>query len=705
MDSGACSTMSKLSAAVAVADDCCWVMPRESWASEEPADEENEKNSNELRKLESLRDLERRCEEGDDVDLWRALAIAAAVSMTNVLTLHPVVFETPGNGWRNALASLNRYRSEHRQRYERPGEGLRDAHAAADSDLADELNLFFDWLLETKDDDMPTTAKRKTSKQPNETAILETIGWKSSSEPVPPDYQAKVQSQPFAPASVAPLVTPPAAGKMSVVSGVVLALDKIQPSPENPREDWDAEFLRTLGESLRDNGQLTPLSVRTPNDDGIHEIIDGETRYRAAMAIGLPTLLCTVVDCTDAEAALARVLSYRQRRDLNAIEEAKGLKLLLTKYGCTQRELEEKIGVSQGQISNRIRLLDLPKNWQQRVIAKEISATCARELAAWLPHPEIFPELDRMWANHWGIENIKSDPGEACEEAVAKVSLALYGRTSDYPSIEWQIDPEKLDPKIKERLHLREVTINGKKGLRAFNKKLAEELKQAAIEAAKKKRSKAADRKDQKADKAELTPAQKKEREAKQADVLHKKVWRYYVDWHQKELLKRLDDPESAPPAEQVALWLIYQGAQRFDYSNDRAPELAKALGLRRDGDSLSEIADPATHSNRWDEVVLETAKLWLSHRFEGSSTDLKPATIVAFAKAAGVEIDQQWSLDAEFLELHNKDQLMALAKEWKVDYAAKENAKRSDLITLLLACKSVKAPKSLQKPKEIGLW
>lgn len=120
--------------------------------------------------------------------------------------------------------------------------------------------------------------------------------------------------------------------RMEVIEQRAVDIDKIFPSPENPRRDWDSEeakaFLLTLGESMRDHTQLEAIIIRESG-----ELIDGESRWRAAKLVGLATLDAKIVRCTDAEAALVRMMSYRQRRDLNAIEEASGLKLLLDKYG------------------------------------------------------------------------------------------------------------------------------------------------------------------------------------------------------------------------------------------------------------------------------------------------------------------------------------------------------------------------------------
>lgn len=189
-----------------------------------------------------------------------------------------------------------------------------------------------------------------------------------------------------------------AAKPLRVRNTVMLPLHLIVASPDNPRADWDEERLRQLGESLVAQGQLVPLQVLPCNDAGHYELIDGESRWRAAKLVGYSQdLRCEVVECSPQQAAELRLISSLERRSLNAIEEARGIKLLVERHGCTQRDLATRIKMSQGQIANRLRLLDLPEAWQALVISGEITATLARDLVPHLRHERLADLLLEEW--------------------------------------------------------------------------------------------------------------------------------------------------------------------------------------------------------------------------------------------------------------------------------------------------------------------
>lgn len=495
----------------------------------------------------------------------------------------------------------------------------------------------------------------------------------------------------------------PAAGRMHVLEEIDIPVGNIRPSPENPRIDFDESFLEQLGQSIIDNGQLSPVSVRTPGLDGKYEIIDGETRWRAATLKKIEKLRCSVVECTDAEAALARVLSYRQRRDLNPLEEARGLELLLQKYGCSQRELEEKIGVSQGQISNRIRLLKLPKPWQKRVISGEITASQARDLAAWADEPAVLQEVDE---NHYD-----QSFDDRLIDAIHSIGHPLKG-WDHATGKEWKIDGKSLDLRVKE---VPARYGNGKTSL-AFNVELAEQLKAAAIEKIKANAAKRAE-KSEIAAKESKTPAEKRERAKQLVEQLNKKIYRYKIAWLQQRILQRLKDEMYSVPIEFLVRWVLWF-ACRGDNAYHREEELQKIVGkgiekLLAAGDFNSSIA-----SSPLRKILI----LWCSHEFEGWRTDFKPATVEAFAENAGVDLAKEWRLDEAFLELFTKDGLIELVEEWKlgqyfierkkgaiVGSSTLEGMKRGEIIAKILGLAAAskngfKPPKCLLKVKEVSL-
>lgn len=263
--------------------------------------------------------------------------------------------------------------------------------------------------------------------------------------------------------------------KLVTIEEKMIPIEKIFPSDENPREEFRKEDLERMGASIRDVGQLVPLLVREPVN-GRYELIDGETRWRAAQSVeGVSALMAKVIRCSDADAANVRILSYIQRNDLNPIEEARGLKLLVEKYKVSQRELSKTTGISQGQISNRLRLLDLPKEFQSKIIAKEWTATDGRTLAAFSDRPHVLTKFveEKAW-------NDSHDFGRGVEELLAtaiRASSRSMTKGADGPKF-------KIDDETRAKLDIVEIKTERITEPRAFNVALWDELQAAARKAA-----------------------------------------------------------------------------------------------------------------------------------------------------------------------------------------------------------------------------
>ncbi len=161
---------------------------------------------------------------------------------------------------------------------------------------------------------------------------------------------------------------------------VELPIDRIKPSPLNPRQNFAPAELEELANSIREKGLVQPLVVR-PMEDGIHyEIVAGERRWRAAQMAGLHRLPTVIRSLTDQEALELAIIENVQRTDLNAIEEATGYLELIGRFGYKQDELSQIIGKSRSHLSNMLRLLKLPEGVQKLVRNGELSPGHARAL-------------------------------------------------------------------------------------------------------------------------------------------------------------------------------------------------------------------------------------------------------------------------------------------------------------------------------------
>jgi ParB family transcriptional regulator, chromosome partitioning protein len=158
-----------------------------------------------------------------------------------------------------------------------------------------------------------------------------------------------------------------------------ILVTSIEPNPKQPRSVFDEEALDELKTSITEVGFLQPIVVREL-DDGRFELVMGERRWRAAQAIGRETIPAIVRDTPDDAMLRDALLENIHRANLNPLEEAAAYQQLLEEFGATHDELAKRIGRSRPQISNTIRLMNLPGPVQRRVAAGVLSAGHARAL-------------------------------------------------------------------------------------------------------------------------------------------------------------------------------------------------------------------------------------------------------------------------------------------------------------------------------------
>lgn len=168
--------------------------------------------------------------------------------------------------------------------------------------------------------------------------------------------------------------TPTSEGRVLVIS-----IDRIVPSPYQPRRRFDTEALQQLAESISQHGLIQPLTVRQA-ENGYYELIAGERRWRACKLIGMRHLRARVLQVDDYEAAMMTMTENLQREDLNFFEEAQGYQLLMQLHFITQQQLAEQLGISQSAVANKLRLLRLSEEIRTLVIEKNLSERHARAL-------------------------------------------------------------------------------------------------------------------------------------------------------------------------------------------------------------------------------------------------------------------------------------------------------------------------------------
>ena len=159
----------------------------------------------------------------------------------------------------------------------------------------------------------------------------------------------------------------------------MLPIHKVEPNPNQPRQDFDPEELQALADSIALHGVVQPLTVRAVRS-GYYQIIAGERRWRAARIAELREIPAVIIEADDKKVMELALIENLQRQDLNPVEEALGYQTLMEVHGLTQEDTAKQVGKSRPAVANALRLLNLPEKVLEMVRSGELSAGHARAI-------------------------------------------------------------------------------------------------------------------------------------------------------------------------------------------------------------------------------------------------------------------------------------------------------------------------------------
>lgn len=204
-----------------------------------------------------------------------------------------------------------------------------------------------------------------------------------------------------------------------------ISISKIRPNRFQPRKRFASEELDSLTDSIRREGVLSPILLR-PVEDG-YELIAGERRWRASQAAGLTDIPAVVRDVDDLQALELAIVENEQRDNLTAMESARAYQQMVAEFGCTQQQVAERIGRSRTQVTNLLRLLQLPEKVQKLIDNREMDMGHARPLVG-LSDAVAGQLAEQCVAQGWSARQMESHARKAQSSAsISKTS----GRTMD----------------------------------------------------------------------------------------------------------------------------------------------------------------------------------------------------------------------------------------------------------------------------------
>jgi ParB family chromosome partitioning protein len=158
-----------------------------------------------------------------------------------------------------------------------------------------------------------------------------------------------------------------------------IQIDLIEPNNLQPRTSFDDQHLEELAQSIKENGIVQPILVRSVGE-ARYQIVAGERRWRAAQRAGLLRIPAVIRDIADEKMLELALIENIQRQELNAIEEANAYKRLIDTLGLTQETVAQRVGRDRTFVTNYLRLLRLPEDIQRLVEESKITMGHARAL-------------------------------------------------------------------------------------------------------------------------------------------------------------------------------------------------------------------------------------------------------------------------------------------------------------------------------------
>ncbi len=184
-----------------------------------------------------------------------------------------------------------------------------------------------------------------------------------------------------------------------------LKITEVEPNREQPRKEFNEETLEELADSIKKYGLIQPIVVA--KKDGYYQIIAGERRWRASKKAGLKTIPAIVREDDEKKNKEIALIENIQREDLNAVEKALGIRLLMDEYNLTQQEVAEVIGKSRSGVANTLRILNLDERVLELAKQGKLTEGHCRALLAYEDKDKQYLEAMKLIENGRSVRDIE----------------------------------------------------------------------------------------------------------------------------------------------------------------------------------------------------------------------------------------------------------------------------------------------------------
>ena len=194
----------------------------------------------------------------------------------------------------------------------------------------------------------------------------------------------------------------------------------ICPNPNQPRKIFEQNKLDELTESIKKYGVIQPIIVR--KDENLYTIIAGERRWRASKNANLRSIPCIVRDIENKNASEIALIENLQREDLNPIDEANAYEYIMERYAITQEDVSNIVGKSRVYVTNIMRLLNLDKYVQEKIINNQISSGHGRAIIS-LSREKQIEITDRIIKDDLSVRDVEKLVRDDKKVKVKKVQV------------------------------------------------------------------------------------------------------------------------------------------------------------------------------------------------------------------------------------------------------------------------------------------
>ncbi|MGN0448352.1 MAG: ParB/RepB/Spo0J family partition protein [Acutalibacteraceae bacterium] len=202
-------------------------------------------------------------------------------------------------------------------------------------------------------------------------------------------------------------------------AGQVLLIpnELIYPNPNQPRKLFNQEELVNLAISIRMNGILQPITVRETFKG--YEIVSGERRFRASKLAGMTSVPCIVIEVSTLKSATLALIENLQRQNLGFFEEAAAIEKLMQDFALSQEEIAKRLGKAPSTVSNKLRILALPKKVKEMIIENGLTERHARAFLK-LPEDKLLPTVEKVIEKKLNILQTEALIDEMLSEKTSK---------------------------------------------------------------------------------------------------------------------------------------------------------------------------------------------------------------------------------------------------------------------------------------------